>query len=108
MAAKNDKEQDGAFEQAMAAVSPTASLAQSAQAATGEVVKVPDSPEAIAKQGTKLGNAGDVTTGGNVEVGVAANPDAPKFARVWGMDNDHTERNRSGFDPLKPDMSVEL
>lgn len=87
-----------------------AAFARSANAATGDVFHVPDSPAELAKRGTKLGLAGDHSTGGFNDP--LANPGrspqaAPAMARVWAMDNDHTTANRGSFDPLKPDCSVE-
>lgn len=75
----------------------------SAMAASGEVVSVPVTPEEIARQGTELGQAGDVSTGGNVEP--VGDPRQSKSRRIWGMDNDHTVDNRADADPLKPDAA---
>lgn len=90
------------------ALGQAAGFASSTQAATGEVVEVPKTPDEIAEQGTELGNTGDFSTGGAVD---PVNPEqatsGPQFTRLWGMDDDHTERNRGSFDSLKPDASVQ-
>lgn len=94
----------GAFGQA-------AGFAVSANAANGEVMEVPKTPQEVAEAGTRLGLAGDFSTGGNPPE--PADPDAetptgPQFERVWGMDADHTTRNRNDPDGLKPDLSVQV
>jgi hypothetical protein len=81
-------------------------------------VTVPATPEEIAQQATDLSAAGDHATGGGENVlraddgenvgdedAVQAAPAPVKAKRLWSLSDDHTERNRGGFDSLKPDAS---
>lgn len=80
----------------------------SAMAATGGLVKVPKTPDEVAKQGTALGMANDHASGGDLTrelPGFSENPGVTRGKRIWAMDNDHTTNNRNDFDPLKPDCS---
>jgi hypothetical protein len=108
--AKATKAQAQEAAQKAAGTSEFSSFAHSAQAATGQLVEVPKTPEEIAAQGTKLGASGDHSTGGFNDP--FANPGrrpeaAPDMTRVWAMDADHTTNNRHLPDSLKPDCSVE-
>ncbi len=92
---------------ATSVVDPTVAFANSSQASTGEVVEVPKTPKEIAEQGTKLAEAGDFSTGGS-PVNPSGDPSQPVYARVWGMDTDHTTNNRYQPDALNPDCSVRV
>lgn len=79
--------------------------------ADGSIVRVPKTPEEIAREGTALGVAGAFATGGSPAVAeaegeVPVDPTIPTYQRVWGMDADHTTDNRSKPDQLHPDCSV--
>src|SRR5262245_42042250 len=94
---------DAPVETEPAPVTEAAAFATSALASDGTVVTVPKTPEEIAQQGTELGIAGDHSTGGNLAPVVGTEPgqaSGPVYQRVWGMDADHTVKNRSDPDSL--------
>ncbi|MDP9469573.1 MAG: hypothetical protein M3Q71_02760 [Chloroflexota bacterium] len=93
-------------------------LGQRSDEARGKVVKLAQTPEQIAKQGTKLGIAGDAATGGNVfpalvtDVttlvdGSGGGPVVPAYGeRLYATDRDVTVLYRNDSDPFTFDCVV--
>ncbi len=91
-------------------------LGQRSDKAKGKVVKLAQNPEQIAKQGTKLGIAGDAATGGNVFPPIVPDPLNPTPGgepvvpaygeRLYATDRDVTVLYRNDSDPFTFDCVV--
>ncbi len=91
-------------------------LGQRADKAKGKVVTLPRNSQQVAKQGTKLGLAGDAATGGNVFPPIVPDPLNPTPGgepvvpaygeRLYATDRDVTVLYRNDSDPFTFDCVV--